>query len=84
MPSTIKPLSGVPSAVPPPGESYLPDLPEDAPLSASSALPSLTELTMGDLTSMLVKTGQVQPAENELERLNITEGLEVRKPPGHP
>ena len=42
---------------------------------ASNVLPSLSELSMGDLTSLLVKTGKVMPDPHDLERLNITEQL---------
>lgn len=42
----------------------------------SSGMPSLSEVSMGDLSSYLVKTGKVPMEPNELERLNITDALQ--------
>ena len=50
---------------------------EDTTVVTSVRLPSLSEASFGDLTSLLVKTGRAVEAEgtNELEQVNVTEQL---------
>ena len=49
----------------------------ETPEEATERLPSLSEVTFGDLTSLLVKTGRSVEAEgpDDLEQVNVTEQL---------